>query len=341
MADFIATANPGFAPFAMEELRRSFSGIGQSGLAPGETFKVSTGAMSAREWVELLKKKEPIFLRHVFPVDEEVPMSDSQEETAAALVRFASANADRLEGTTVAVQVRKSQDSVFPFSSAEGRDAVAPTLRELGAEVVARDSKWILSVYAAKRSLYMGLSHPEDNLSDWPGGAVRFRREEGLISRAAFKLLEAEKAFKLPLQGFMNALDLGAAPGGWTSVLLERGVKVTAVDPAEMDESLLLHPHLRHLRKNAAEVKFAPGTFDLLVCDMSWDPHHTCRIVSELAPALSAGASGIITLKLMYRKPMQTIQDLLQEYKKHFEIRQVKQLFHNREEVTIWVKRRP
>ncbi|RUS46832.1 SAM-dependent methyltransferase [Cohnella sp. AR92] len=341
MADFIATANPGFAPFAMEELRRSFSGIQQSGLAPGETFKVSSGPLPGSEWIELLKKKEPIFLRHVFPVDQETELTGSPEETAAALVRFASAHADKLKGTTVAVQVRKSQDSPFPFSSAEGRDAVAPTLRELGAEVAARDTKWILSVYAAKKSLFMGLSRPEDNLSDWPGGAVRFRREEGLISRAAFKLLEAEKAFNLPLKSFVNALDLGAAPGGWTSVLLDRGVKVTAVDPAEMDESLLLNPHLRHIRKNAAEVSFAPGSFDLLVCDMSWDPHHTCRIVSELAPALSAGASGIITLKLMYRKPMHTIQDLLQEYKKHFEIRKVKQLFHNREEVTIWVKRRP
>ncbi|THF74580.1 SAM-dependent methyltransferase [Cohnella fermenti] len=341
MADFIATANPGFAPFAMEELRRSFPGIQQSGLAPGETFKVSAGEASEEEWVALLKKKEPIFLRHVFPVGAEEPISDSQEETAAALARFASLVADKLKGKKVAVQVRKSPSSIFPFSSAEGRDAVAPVLRELGAEVTARDADWILSVYAAKRSLYLGLSRPDDNLSDWPGGAVRFRRDEGLVSRAAFKLLEAEKAFNLPLKSFMHALDLGAAPGGWTSVLLERGVKVTAVDPAEMDESLLLHPHLRHLRKNAAEVKFAPGSFDLLVCDMSWDPHHTCRIVSELAPALSAGASGIITLKLMYRKPMQTIQDLLAEYKKHFEIRKVKQLFHNREEVTIWVKRRP
>lgn len=341
MTDYIATANPGFAPYAMEELRRRFPGVKLSGLAPGETFKLSSGDIPGEELIASLRKDEPVFLRHLFPADEEAGLTADPEETAGTMIRFAKGLAAKLAGSTVAVQVRKSPDSPFPFSSAEGRDAIVPALRELGAEPVARDSKWILSVYAAKKSLYLGLSAPRDNLSDWPGGAVRFRREEGLISRAAFKLLEAERTFGLPLGGFVNALDLGAAPGGWTSVLLERGVKVTAVDPAEMHPSLEGHPRLRHIRRNAAELSFAPGSFDLLVCDMSWDPHHTCRIVSELAPALSAGASGIVTLKLMYRKPLQTIDDLVGEYAKAFEILRVKQLFHNREEVTLWVKRKP
>jgi 23S rRNA (cytidine2498-2'-O)-methyltransferase len=74
---------------------------------------------------------------------------------------------------------------------------------------------------------------------------------------------------------------------------------------------------------------------------MSWDPHRTCRIVSRLAPAMTAGASGIITLKLMGRKPMKTIAELTEAYAEVFEIRRVKQLFHNREEVTLWVKRKP
>lgn len=341
MTDYIATANPGFAPYAMEELRRKFPGLKLSGLAPGETFRITEGSLPPGDFIRSLRRDEPIFLRHLFPVDEETEAAADPTQTASAMERYARSLADRVSGRTVAVQVRKSQDSPFPFSSAEGRDLIAPVLRELGADPQTKDTDLVLSVYAAKKSLYLGLSRPEDNLSDWPGGAVRFRREEGLISRAAFKLLEAERTFKLPLDRFVNALDLGAAPGGWTSVLLDRGVKVTAVDPAEMHPQLAGHPRLRHLRNNAAELSFAPGSFDLLVCDMSWDPHHTCRIVTELAPALSAGASGIITLKLMYRKPLQTIADLLAEYGQAFDILRAKQLFHNREEITIWVRRKP
>jgi 23S rRNA (cytidine2498-2'-O)-methyltransferase len=340
MITFVGTANPGFAPYAMEELRRRIRGTKVSGLAPGETFSFTTGEVDPEQLIKELRRNEPIFLRHLFPIEAEMPVTDSIALTAEALKEYAATLGDRVNGRKVAIQIRKEQNSPFPYSSAEGRDVVIPVVQELGGETVAREADWIISVYASKKSLYMGCSLPRDNLSDWPGGSVRFRKEEGLISRAAFKLLEAERAFDLPLDQFSNALDLGAAPGGWTSVLLERGLKVTAVDPAEIDPSLELHPRLRHMRKNAAEVSFPPGTFDIMVCDMSWDPHHTCRLVSALAPALTAGGSGIITLKLMYRKPFQSIQDLTEAYRENFDIRKVKQLFHNREEVTMWVKRK-
>ena len=340
MITYVGTANPGFAPYAMEELRRRIQGTKVSGLAPGETFSFTTGDHDPALLLKDLRRKEPIFLRHLFPIEAENDVMNSPVKTAEVLKAYAATLGDRVKGSKIAIQVRKEQNSPFPYTSAEGRDVIIPTIQEHGGEAVAREADWIVSIYATKKKIYMGCSIPRDNLSDWPGGAVRFRKDEGLISRAAFKLLEAERAFNLPLDQFSNALDLGAAPGGWTSVLLERGLKVTAVDPAEMDPSLELHPRLRHMRRNAADVSFAPGSFDLLVCDMSWDPHHTCRIVSELAPVLSAGGSGIITLKLMYRKPFQSIQDLMEDYGHEFDIRMVKQLFHNREEVTMWVKRK-
>jgi 23S rRNA (cytidine2498-2'-O)-methyltransferase len=341
MITYIGTANPGFSSYAMEEIRRRIPGTSVSGLASGETFRFTSGNQDPEELLKELRRDEPVFLRHLFPLDAEFPLSGEREETAGVLREYAGSIASRLQGSKVAVQVRKSANSPFPFTSAEARDITADVLRESGAEPVLQDADWIVSIYGAGKILLLGCSDPRDNLSDWPGGAVRFRREEGMLSRAAFKLLEAERAFKLPLDRFTNALDLGAAPGGWTSVLLDRGLKVTAVDPAAMDPSLEDHPRMHHLRRNAADLSFPPGTFDLLVCDMSWDPHRTCRLVSALAPALTAGASAIITLKLMYRKPMQTLKELLQEYGESWEIRRVKQLFHNREEVTIWVRRKP
>ncbi|MFC5467617.1 SAM-dependent methyltransferase [Cohnella suwonensis] len=340
MTTYAATANPGFAPYAMEEIRRRIPGTKVSGLAPGETFTFTNGDVETETLLKDLRKKEPVFLRHMFPVEQEMDVSGDPETTAESLRAYAATLGERVRDAKVAIQVRKEQHSPFPFGSAEGRDEIATVVRELGGEPVAREADWIVSVYATKKKLFVGCSTPRDNLSDWPGGAPRFRKDEGVISRAAFKLLEAEKAFNLPLDRFSHALDLGASPGGWTSVLLERGLKVTAVDPAEMDPSLETHPRLRHIRRNAAEVSFAPGSFDLLVCDMSWDPHHTCMIVNELADVLSAGASGIITLKLMYRKPFQSIQELTKEYGYRFDILKVKQLFHNREEVTMWVKRK-
>lgn len=108
----------------------------------------------------------------------------------------------------------------------------------LGAEFTVQEPAWVISVYADGEALYAGVSRPEDNLSSWNGGMIRFRKEDGQISRAKFKLMEAEKEFAIPFSSFRNAVDIGASPGGWTSFLLERGLKVTAVDPALMHESL-------------------------------------------------------------------------------------------------------
>ena len=61
-------------------------------------------------------------------------------------------------------------------------------------------------------------------------------QKQGFRSRAAFKLLELDDRFKLITKG-CRVLDLGAAPGGWSQVALQRGagqvvgVDLLAIDP--------------------------------------------------------------------------------------------------------------
>ena len=50
---------------------------------------------------------------------------------------------------------------------------------------------------------------------------VKQAQSEGRRSRAAFKLIEIDKKFKL-LKAKQIVLDLGAAPGSWTEVIVER-----------------------------------------------------------------------------------------------------------------------
>lgn len=64
---------------------------------------------------------------------------------------------------------------------------------------------------------------------------VRRARAEGYRSRAAYKLLELDERFAL-LSGAKVVVDLGAAPGGWCQVAVQRGAKtVVGIDLLEMD----------------------------------------------------------------------------------------------------------
>ncbi|WP_152393730.1 SAM-dependent methyltransferase [Paenibacillus guangzhouensis] len=334
---WICTANHGFIAYAQEELRRRFGQVKAMVLIPSEVILV-TLPVDESQVIRELQTDPLIFLRHIQPVQQEFLLAEAgQEERNAAILSFVQSNQALHRGQSVAVQLRKASNDAGAVDLALLKSALEAGLSESGMETVTRDSHWIVSIFAGKDTVYVGISTPEDNLSDWSGGALRFQREEGQISRAKFKLLEAERAFGLDLASFSEGLDIGAAPGGWTSLLLERGLKVTAIDPAEMHPSLLENRRLTVLKKNASEVKFRESQFDLIVCDMSWSPMQMVRLVMDLLYALRSGGTAIVTVKLMHKKPLQTIRDISEKFSEHLEIRRMKQLVHNRDEITLYM----
>ena len=335
MSQWIGTANQTYAPYAMEELRKLIEGASFTQLAAGEVFLMSS-PQNREETQQAIRQQEPIFLRHVQPVDRTIEIAGNANdlEQLSDMVRHAVLS---FENKRVGVHIRRLSKSEFVYSAADTKAVIDAVLEEIGAEPVVQQPEIIIAIYAAVNQLYVGFGTPPDMLSDWPGGAVRFQREEGQVSRAKFKLLEAEREFGLNYAGYRNALDVGAAPGGWTSLLLERGLRVTAVDPAELHPSLMAYPTLTYLKRNASEVKFNAGSFDLLVCDMSWSPMLMCKLVLDLEPALTKGATAIITVKLMHRKPLQTIRDVISRLSTEFTLQKAKQLFHNREEITLYL----
>ncbi|MCQ6560156.1 SAM-dependent methyltransferase [Paenibacillus mendelii] len=338
MTQWICTANHGFATYAMEELRRQFDGVKITQLTAGEIFMIDI-PLSKEEVLDRIRENEPIFLRHLQSVERVLPIHGNADDLQALgdLVRSSRL---RCENKTIAVHLRRGDGSPFPYSASDTKAVLDAVLTETGGEPVVQSPELILSIFAGKEQLYVGMGTPEEQLSDWPGGAIRFQREEGQISRAKFKLLEAERAFKLHFADFREALDIGAAPGGWTNLLLERGLYVTAVDPANLHPSLKNHPRLTYWKKNASEVKLKPGTFNLLVCDMSWSPMQMCKLLLDLHEVLQGGGTAIVTVKLMHKKPLQTIRDVLAKLETVFTVKKAKQLFHNREEITVYLEKK-
>lgn len=57
---------------------------------------------------------------------------------------------------------------------------------------------------------------------------------EGMRARAAYKLIELDEKFHLLKRG-LRVVDLGAAPGGWAQVAVQRGCKVVGIDLLPID----------------------------------------------------------------------------------------------------------
>ncbi len=64
---------------------------------------------------------------------------------------------------------------------------------------------------------------------------VKKAEEEGLRSRAAFKIMEMDEKLNIFKDGQV-VVDLGAAPGGWSQYAANKGCKVVAIDLLPMDE---------------------------------------------------------------------------------------------------------
>ncbi|CAG7645521.1 Ribosomal RNA large subunit methyltransferase M [Paenibacillus solanacearum] len=340
-AAFIGTSNRGFAQQAQEEIRRlTDTPVSFQWLVPNEVFLFAFADMLRGEAIDRLLERPPVFLRHMQPVDVQRDWHGSEREALQGIGDLLGHGDESWAGMRIAVQVRRTEQyagECTPAGLKQELDRVLDT--DFAAIPAVKDVDRIVSVFLTDGKLYAGMSKPQDNLSDWPGGAIRFRREEGQISRAKFKLLEAEAAFGLDFAQYRSALDIGAAPGGWTSLLLERGLQVTAVDPAKLDAALLHHPKLTWLQKNAGDVTFADGTFDLLVCDMSWGHRQMTKLVKGLLYALQPGGTAVITLKLMHKKAFQSLREAVGDLSPELELQQAKQLFHNRDELTLFMIR--
>ena len=214
---------------------------------------------------------------------------------------------------------------------------------ETGAVESIRKPRIIISLLCIAEKGYLGISTAYENLSDWPGGARHYAQTPEQISRAEFKLLEALEVFgvQLPSQG--RALDLGAAPGGWTRLLLEAGLYVVAVDPANLDPRLDGLPHLEHYR-GYAETYLEDAVkrhrrFDLIVNDMRMDARDAARLLGQATQCLHPEGFIVSVFKLPHEtreiQPLLTLKEAISTLKKYYAIVHARQLFHNRQEVTV------
>ncbi len=159
---------------------------------------------------------------------------------------------------------------------------------------------------------------------------------EVLVSRSAFKLLEALETFGIVIRPGQRALDLGAAPGGWTQVLAGHGAQVTAVDPALLDPRVARLPGVTCAAMTAqAYFRVAQDRFDLIVNDMRLDARESARLMVEAAALLRPGGVGLLTLKLPERAPTTPARQALATLSRGYLRRQARCLFHNRHEVTV------
>lgn len=265
---------------------------------------------------------------------------------------------DRLSTLMAIIEGRQSRFSELLLETADTNEAKALSvfLRKFAAPLrraLERDNligaigqPRLHVFFLSATSACVGSSHP-GNASPWLMGIPRLRFPRGAPSRSTLKLDEAFQIFvqnpEEELRPAMTAVDLGAAPGGWTWQLVRRHIRTVAIDNGPLDPALLESGIVEHLRVDGFRYR-PPKPVDWLVCDMVEQP---ARIAALVAEWLARGwcRQAIFNLKLPMKKRFECVlacraamEARLSREAGEFRI-EFRQLYHDRAEITGHVRR--
>src|SRR4051812_10143589 len=283
------------------------------------------------------KKGELAFARQGFPVHAVVETAQLGDAVSAALQASGAPQPWALD-----VWVPDSDEGNLLASRAA---SLAPTLRTTTAWTDKRvaDARAALAengLYAQACLLppgdrvVVGVGPVRDAPSLAPGGRLRVHVPDAAPSRAAMKLLEAFAWLDRAPDAGDVCVDLGAAPGGWSWVLLERHAGIIAVDPAFLARSLQGKKGVQHERRDAFKYE-PPGQVDWLFSDMAWRPLESAALLAKWARRGWARLL-IANIKLPMRKKAEMlvrVREILTDG--GWSNLRVRQLYHDREEVTV------
>lgn len=334
----LLTCPRGWECEARQEVRRILPGARVESLYIGGNL-IAVCEEPLEEVLATLREAETWTLAHITPVQLRVQINAERRSLAhlrAAAQCLPPPAPDRT--FRVACDRRGEHD----FTSTEVEWAIADAFIHEGRPPVDLESpQQVLSVEIFQDLAFLGMNAAQNLLRKELRRMRRWAPGERPVSRAELKLREAISRFGLDLPAGGRALDLGAAPGGWTRVLAERMAEVVAVDPGALDPRVLALPNVVHLPARVEELSVAElGRFDVLTNDMNLHPAASARQMVAVSELLVPGGLAIMTVKFVTRRRRQHLREALEVLAAAYEHFRVAAMPHNALETTVVMRRR-
>jgi 23S rRNA (cytidine2498-2'-O)-methyltransferase len=359
----IAHCRAGFEPEAAADLAALATTAGTSvetDAQAGRGYAVARPAsFNAARWTKALAAVPPIFVRSLFVGNGPHTLFDPRavrgrpdrvEPLATLIAALHTAPPLRCAGFR---ELRLETPDTNDGKELSGlcRALQAPLAEALRARRILaddmQDGACAHVLFADGAHVYVGLSLAPWG-SPWPMGIPRIHMPRAAPSRSTLKLAEAivvflgEREIEL-LHGGMKAVDLGAAPGGWTWQLAQRGLRVTAVDNGGLKGDIAQDPLVTHLRVDG--LTWRPRrAVDWMVCDIVAQPS---RIATLVGHWLADGHARriVFNLKLPMKKRYDEVgrcAAIIVDTAARAGVRctlRIRQLYHDRQEVTGYAER--
>ena len=343
MAGLLCYCRQGFEPELAAELSERAASAGYPGYARTERNSAQvvfvcdegTALSNALPWRELIYARQKLRLiaelRGLDPKDRITPM-------LAAL-----AGQSRFGDLWVEHPDSDASKPLAGLARSFG-NALRPALRKAGLMTDKENPRLprLHVVFVDGDHAFLAIADPQD-ASPWPLGIPRLKLLSEAPSRSALKLEEALLTLldanerEVLLKPGMTAADLGAAPGGWTWILTRHHLRVTSVDNGPLRQNVMDSGLVEHLRADGFQWK-PSQPLDWMVCDMVEQPR---RVAERMATWFREGwcRHAVFNLKLPMKKRWDETRlclDLFAEQSEKPTMVRAKQLYHDREEITVF-----
>lgn len=335
------SAHEDYLAAATQEIRSVFADAQIERLGP-DVAVFSAEGVAIADAARACQETPLVFVRHLFREVALIPLEEARD-LDGFVPQAVTTWLELPVQPRVSLQVWASGDTAeaLPYRMDALWKALATALDERGIEVTRGGREQVLSVCVTPRGAALGLNSRANAIEDWPGGRVRLAKPKGQVSRAEFKLEELFRSTEIAFPDGGRAIDLGASPGGWTRILRQHGFEVWAVDPADLDARLDDDTGVHHVRSTAGPflAKFGDDV-DLIVNDMRMEPELSASVMVSAADRIRDGGMAIQTLKVTPSDALGTIRRASKLLRQRYRIVWIRQLQHNRNEVTVVLERR-
>jgi 23S rRNA (cytidine2498-2'-O)-methyltransferase len=292
-----------------------------SGISLGSVKGTHLHELSAQVWQlpalqQFINADNRLSGLHVWQRDERTPGDHGFEpgETAFA------AEAETALRTASTLEAIKPLDPAAPAS---------PTPR----------NRWLLDVALVEPNQWnVGAHVNSSRTASWVGGVPVIDLPDHAVSRAYLKMAEALAWAALPMSRGEAIVELGCAPGGASQALLDAGLTVVGVDPAEVAPEVLEDSRFTHVRARTHEVpRKIYKNVRWLAADMNVAPDYTLDAVEAAVTHPGATIRGmILTLKLADWKLAERIPEFVARVHGwgYRDVR-LRQLAFNRQEICL------
>jgi tRNA(Ser,Leu) C12 N-acetylase TAN1 len=201
----------------------------------------------------------------------------------------------KIEGTFAA---RCKRRGTHGFSSKEVEIEVGNTITSEGSSVDLDNPETVLWVDIIQERAHLSVLSPDDIIKKTPKFQRKWKKGERPVSRAELKMREVMHEFSEIFTEDKVALDIGAAPGGWTRAMAPRVKRVIAVDRAKLDKEVLALTNVVHMEVRAENLSLTE-VVDIITNDANLLHLQSAQISVDLAKKfLKEGGWLIHTVKL-------------------------------------------